>query len=179
MPQGRRKTPFSGKAKKEQLQQKRSGRNHPSANPAVITEAELAQEASSKPTATVVAKGDEQCDKSSLLMDVTLSADASGKNKYDLIFQKESKMEMAERRNLARKPYTSVSDEEMEKSTETFFPDTCDYPKRPKWKTSMSKRELETNEAKIFREYVSEAMERHGNNMSYFELNLEVRVKLK
>merc|ERR1719357_235656 len=105
MPQGRRKMPFSGKAKKEQLQQKRN-RGH---NNGTVVESQVQAPQTSEETSTndmsesaVITKG--QSDKSSQLMDVTFSSGATGRGKFDLVFQKESNVEIAQRRELARKP---------------------------------------------------------------------------
>ena len=38
----------------------------------------------------------------------------------------------------------------------------------------MSKVQVEANEAKYFRQYVSEIMDKHEQTLSFFELNLEV-----
>ena len=40
----------------------------------------------------------------------------------------------------------------------------------------MSKVQVEANEAKYFRQYVSEIMDKHEQTLSFFELNLEVQV---
>ena len=55
------------------------------------------------PTAEVINK--RQSDKSDLLMDVTFTSGATGRGKFDLVFQKESNVEIAQRKELARQPY--------------------------------------------------------------------------
>ena len=60
-------------------------------------------DADETPEAAVVNK--RQSDKSSLLMNVTFSSGSSGRNKFDLVFQKESNVEIAKRRELAQQPY--------------------------------------------------------------------------
>ena len=60
-------------------------------------------DADETPEAAVVDK--KQSDKSSLLMNVTFSSGSSGRNKFDLVFQKESNIEIAKRRELAQQPY--------------------------------------------------------------------------
>ena len=93
MPQGRRKTPFSGKAKKQQLQNKRSNRQdqgfgEASAGPMLE---EVAQEKLEDSVVVANPSGTQsKSDKSSLHMDVTFSSGDVGRRKYDLIFQKES-----------------------------------------------------------------------------------------
>ena len=169
MPQGRRKVPFSGKAKKEQLQQKRNKHEKPKV---LGGEGEdVVQEESS----VIVCSSAN--DKASILKDhVTFSAGNVGRKKFDLIFQKESNVELAERREAARKPFKKLDTKALEMDVEDFFPDSCDFPQRPDWDRSMSKAQVETSEAKYFREYVTNLMDKHDQNISYFELNLEVRV---
>ena len=170
MPQGRRKTPFSGKAKKEQLQNKRNRKGSSSSEtpiaPKVVPEEEVEE------TSSVVV---DKCksDKKSLLMDVAFSSGAVGRHKYDLIFQRDSNIDIAERREKARKVYEKVSKEELERDSAYYFPPSCDFPQRPKWDSSMSKAQVEANEAKYFRDYIEKIMQQHEDNLSYFELNLE------
>ena len=59
--------------------------------------------------------------------------------------------------------------------TDKCFPPSCDLPVRPEWTNTTSKAQLEASEAKYFREYVDNLMERHAASeaLSYFELNLE------
>ena len=171
MPQGRRKTPFSGKAKKEQIQNKRNRVQ----NGDLQVSSKDPKEEEVKEESTLVKDHKKQGDKSSLLMDVTFSSGAKGRGKYDLVFQKESKLEINERREMARKPYKIVDEKELEKSVDEYFPSACDYPKRPDWEKNMSKGQVEANEAKYFRDYVADVMSKHEQNLSYFELNIEVR----
>lgn len=175
MPQGRRKVPFSGKAKKAQLQEKKN-RNSETKVRDDVPKPEPQPEP--EETASVLQVPDS--DQSKLLMDVTFSANkGGGRGKYDLIFQKETKYELAERREKAQKPYQKVSPSELEASAETFYPESCDYPLRPEWNSSMTKGQVEANEAKYFREYVADILKKHDaqENLSYFELNLEVSLQ--
>ena len=177
MPQGRRKTPFSGKAKKQQLQNKRSnhqdqGFGEASAGPMLE---EVAQEKLEDSVVVANPSGTQsKSDKSSLHMDVTFSSGDVGRRKYDLIFQKESNVEIAKRREEARKVFQKVDIEEPGKDLDHYYPASVDFPQRPRWINTMSKAQLEANEAKYFRDYVYEIMEKHENSLSYFELNLEV-----
>lgn len=175
MPQGRRKVPFSGKAKKAQLQEKHN-KNRSTTDFKMRDDVQSAKsEVQPEESASVQQVPD--TDKAKLLMDVTFSANrGGGRGKYDLIFQKETKYELAERREKAQRPYESVPSSELETQVETFYPSSCDYPLRPEWNSSMTKGQVEANEAKYFREYVAEILEKHDKeeNLSYFELNLEV-----
>ena len=169
MPQGRRKTPFSGKAKKEQLQNKRNNKDQDKSKAPEVVPEQL------EDSVVVVNTGTQsKSDKTSLLTDVTFSSGNLGRRKFDLIFQKESNVEVAQRREEARKVYEKVDVEELGKDLDHYYPPTVDFPQRPRWKNTMSKSQLEANEAKYFRDYVSDIMAKHENSLSYFELNLEV-----
>ena len=169
MPQGRRKTPFSGKAKKEQLQNKRNNKDQDKSKAPEVVPEQL------EDSVVVVNSGTQsKSDKTSLLTDVTFSSGNLGRRKFDLIFQKESNVEVAQRREEARKVYEKVDVEELGKDLDHYYPPSVDFPQRPQWKNTMSKSQLEANEAKYFRDYVTDIMAKHENSLSYFELNLEV-----
>ena len=175
MPQGRRKVPFSGKAKKEQLLQKRSSRKKSDSLDDDITPS-VSQNLGNSEQITATIQQKEQNDKSEVYFDgVNLPSSNAGRQKYDLIFQKETKREIAEKRELARKPIKSMVDDPkvLEKFNEDFFPKSCDYPIRPDWDQCMSKSQVEANEAKYFRHFVNEIMSQHEQKLSYFELNIE------
>ena len=55
----------------------------------------------------------------------------SGRQRYDLIFQKESKEDIQKHRENARKPYKMVDAKELEMDSATVFPDSCNFPRRP------------------------------------------------
>ena len=84
------------------------------------------------------------------------------------------RVEIAQRREEARKVFQMVDIEETGQDLDHYYPSSVDFPQRPRWKNTMSKAQLEANEAKYFRDYVSKIMEKHENSLSYFELNLEV-----
>ncbi len=181
MPQGRRKD-FSGKAKKEQLQKKRNkapGKNSLRSNdfddvpvPDQVTTV-LDQDGDDE--SKVVASSSKN--KSDILTDVDFSAGNQGRSRYNLVFQKESKAEIAALKEKARQPFKPVPASDLEVDVEQCFPDSLDYPKRPPWDPAMSKTKVEANEARYFREYVNKVMAEHDgdgqNQLSYFELNLE------
>lgn len=49
-------------------------------------------------------------------------------------------------------------------------------PKRPRWTYKMVKREVEENEEAMFQQYIQGIKHEHlGTELSYFEMNLEVR----
>ncbi|XP_043259536.1 guanine nucleotide-binding protein-like 1 [Colletes gigas] len=92
-----------------------------------------------------------------------------GRNKYALKFYAESKKELMERREEARKAISPLSYKDQEVA-EDYFPPLIDMPKRPPWNINMSKKELELQEQKYFEEYQNI---RRISNISHFELNLE------
>ncbi|XP_012219692.1 guanine nucleotide-binding protein-like 1 [Linepithema humile] len=160
MPQGRRKVPFSGKAKKVQMQAKKqrqrtllttnqdygddeacfSNENH------MVHERQV-QKINKQPT--------EDC--------------KSSRNRYALQFFQESKEELRKRKEQALKSIKSVSIKAQEIS-DNYFPPGIDMPKRPAWNFDMTKEQLEIREQRYFTEYLNNMEEL---SLSYFELNLE------
>ena len=186
MPQGRRKTPFSGKAKKVQLKEKKE-RNE--------LKPKFGEEntGNSIPFSTVadnaIAENDQilteaSKSKSDLLMEVpssTLQSKTRGgkrvqneASRYELRFTQESKSELAAKREHARQPLKKVDQNDLELGIDEYFPESLDFPIRPAWNSSMPKTVMEANEAKYFREYVEAIFDKHEEtDLSFFELNLE------
>ena len=175
MPQGRRKVPFSGKAKKAQIQQKRER---------IENKPKIGDEEEKEKDEIIV---EPTKDRSAVLMEVPSSKiELAGKsgggrkfqqdaNKYELRFNPESKKEIAAKREKARQPLQNIKHQrELELPIEDCFPESLDFPKRPPWYPSMSKIAMEANEAKYFRQYVEKIFDDHEESMlSFFELNLE------
>lgn len=65
-------------------------------------------------------------------------------------FYKESKEELAKRREQARQSLIPVADTDMEIKFEYYFPPELDFPKRPPWNIKMSKDELNAREHRYF-----------------------------
>jgi len=156
MPQHGKKTPFSGKAKKMQLQAKRDKKSRAEINQSVVMKAP---------------DDDEVEDASIKLTDVDLQVNKKGRNRYVLQFKPETKKEMAQNREKARQPLKMMSEDEMKISTEIFFNEDHDFPRRPNWQQGWTKQMLEMNEEKYFRDYASRLLD--DPKISYFELNLE------
>ena len=174
MPQGRKKVPFSGKQKKEQLTKKRNAKQTVSNigdNEQHVTKSDN-RVAEPEEESKIIDNGTSQtkATKNDHMVDVNFSSCNTGRQKYDLIFQKESKEEIMKNKEIVRKPLQMVDPKELEIN---FFPDSCDYPSRPTWDSKMSKDQVESNEAKYFRKYVNDVMIQNEQNLSYFELNLE------
>ncbi|XP_017780176.1 PREDICTED: guanine nucleotide-binding protein-like 1 [Nicrophorus vespilloides] len=157
MPQGRKKVPFSGKAKKEQLKTKRNKKQGSSQNYLV------------KPHNS---DGDDSDD--GKVQKVNAQPGRSGRNvnRYNLKFYRETDAEIKERKELAMKSLEMHND--LEINVHDYFPEDFDFPKRPSWNFDMSREALDARENRYFTEYVTELDNKYGwKEMSFFELNLE------
>ena len=177
MPQGRKKVPFSGKQKKEQLAEKRNRKQNVSNfgdNEQHVTKSND-RVAEPEEESKIIVKDTSQIKvtNNDYMVDVNFSSSNTGRQKYDLLFQKESKEEIMKNKEMVRKPLKMVDPKELEMDIDQLFPETCDYPSRPTWDSKMSKDQVESNEAKYFRKYVNDVMTQNEQNLSYFELNLE------
>ncbi|XP_067002632.2 guanine nucleotide-binding protein-like 1 [Anabrus simplex] len=160
MPQGRKKTPFSGKAKKLQLKAKRQR----------------------KAGAPFVKKGglrndDEEEDETEKdVLKVNQQPSQGGRrnaNRYALQFYRESDAEVRRLKQTAMHSLQPVPEESLEIDIDQYFPPELDFPKRPPWNFDMSREEFEAREQRYFREYVQKILEQNIKDLSYFELNLE------
>lgn len=155
MPQGTRKKPFSGKAKKQQLQAKKQRQN---ASLLTGNYSRNNEEDSIDSEFSGVQKINKQ------------PRDNSSKNRYALEFFKETKEELARRKEQARCTIEPLSLKDQEVS-DNYFPPEVDMPKRPPWDFSMSKEQLDLREQRYFTEYLKGMAKL--SDVSYFELNLE------
>ncbi|KPJ10118.1 Guanine nucleotide-binding protein-like 1 [Papilio machaon] len=150
MPQARRKTPFSGKAKKQQLQAKKNKNL-------------LLSSSTSSNAYDVVS--------------VNYQPKARGRsdaNRYALKFYRETDEELRMKKEDALKCLNPVSEKDMEIDPSDYFPAEISFPKRPPWDFTMSVAQLDAQEQKYFREYIDQLQaSEHWKDMSYFELNLE------
>ena len=193
MPQGRSKA-FSGKKKKMQMQAKRhrltergahSGGGDGKAVPPDDDDddgrgdrqppsLEVGGGAGGDSMIVSAASSDKR---TALTQGVNLAASASaathqGRQRYDLMFKKETKEEIAKLRLEARNEVEPMTDEQLESALGDYFPDDMTFPQRPKWTRDMSKRQLEQLENDAFVDFVS-AILRDYDDVSHFELNLE------
>ncbi|XP_045783431.1 guanine nucleotide-binding protein-like 1 [Maniola jurtina] len=151
MPQARRKTPFSGKAKKQQLQAKKN-----------------------KTLIMNTSSGTNSYDVVSVNYQPNRSKGRGDANRYALKFYRESDEELRMKKEDALKSLNPVSEKEMEIDPTDFFPKEISFPKRPPWDFSMTPAQLDAQEQKYFREYIQALQATpHWKEMSYFELNLE------
>ncbi|XP_063244876.1 guanine nucleotide-binding protein-like 1 [Bacillus rossius redtenbacheri] len=166
MPQGHRKVPFSGKAKKTQLQAKKvkQGPQEHGRRTVLVTGGD--DDSSGKEDgASAVLKINQK---------PMIGKGKSNPNRYALRFHRETEAELRERKEQARMAITSVPERELEVAVENFFPPDLEFPKRPPWNFNMSREQLEALEHKYFTEYVSLLEQKFGwKELSYFELNLE------
>uniref|UniRef100_A0A6M2DGQ7 Guanine nucleotide-binding protein-like 1 n=1 Tax=Xenopsylla cheopis TaxID=163159 RepID=A0A6M2DGQ7_XENCH len=147
MPQGRRKVPFSGKAKKLQLQIKRQS----NAKGGFLLKAAAAED------------DDHNCHKINI-------QPKHNPNRYALKFYKESETELKKLKETGRHGLVKRDYKDLELQDD-YFKD-LDFPKRPPWDYTMSVDDVQRNEQHYFTEYVNR-LEKQHEGLSYFELNLE------
>ncbi|XP_040583227.1 guanine nucleotide-binding protein-like 1 [Lepeophtheirus salmonis] len=164
MPQGRRKIPFSGKAKKAQMQLKKDGQNQQrSRSPSSTPKTEVSKVVSdaAKDITSDITKG------------VKLGGSGGGRSRYELRFQTETPEERDATKKKASESLPSKA-KSRETPTEAMYPrEGIDFPTRPEWNESMSKHVLDLNEEKYFQSYEDAIFNKWKSSLSYFELNLE------
>lgn len=152
MPQARRKTPFSGKAKKQQLQSKKQNKT-------------LLMSTSSGTTSYDVVSVNYQ---------PTRARGGRDTNRYALKFYRETEEELKIKKEEALKELIPVPEKELEVNPVDYFPADVSFPKRPPWDFNMTPAQLDAQEQRYFKNYIDglQASD-HWKKMSYFELNLE------
>lgn len=165
MPLGRHKVPFSGKAKKQQLKEKKQRQQYKN---------ELLTQTSSKNF--LVGRPHEK-DEFSVLSVNEQPTEGRGKrnpNRYNLQFHRETEEELKKRKEQARKTIVPVEEEKLEVNIDDVFPPELDFPVRPPWEFTMSRGEVDARENRYFTEYLKNIEEKFSwSELSYFELNLE------
>ncbi|XP_072396262.1 guanine nucleotide-binding protein-like 1 [Diabrotica undecimpunctata] len=159
MPQGRRKVPFSGKAKKEQLKAKRQSKQ------------------GSRNTPFLLKKHDEGetsgVDVEKINFQSTRDV-GSRPNRYALQFFKESQQEVLRQKEIARHSLELKEEKDLEIDGSEYFDKALDFPKRPPWEYGLEKNQLEVQEHRYFTEYIKNIQEKYDwKELSLFELNLE------
>ncbi|CAL7945464.1 unnamed protein product [Xylocopa violacea] len=153
MPQGTRKKPFSGKAKKQQLQAKKQRQSS-----AILTAGNCSKDNDNFEYSAIQKINKQPKD------------DGSSKNRYALQFFQESKEELMKRKEQARTAVEPLPLKDQEVS-DNYFPPEIDMPKRPPWDFDMTKEQLELREQRYFTEYLKDMGKL--SSVGYFELNLE------
>uniref|UniRef100_U5ENI0 Guanine nucleotide-binding protein-like 1 n=1 Tax=Corethrella appendiculata TaxID=1370023 RepID=U5ENI0_9DIPT len=171
MPQGRRKVPFSGKQKKQQLLLKKQSKAPQSIN--------LIRNVKGEDDSTSDINDDSDYPKSIVdnvqKINIQPCKDPRSKsNRYVLQFHRETSKELKEMKAAASKSLQYVCDKDMEIGDNYF--NGYDFPKRPEWTFQMSKEQLDANENRYFFKYITNLEKTHYDDMkslSYCELNLE------
>lgn len=179
-----RKKPFSNKQKKKQLQEKREKNRLKN-----LDEGSKSSNGNSADT-----EGDEESEIGGLEKSLDERRAAVDKlhhqplthrqeknrkhdpNRYRLQFDRESKAEIEARKKAAQEPLEYVTKESLEVSLEsTYNPGSVlDMPKRPPWKYSMSKEQVEQAEQEKFENFLDKIYDEYKHSeLSYFERNLE------
>ncbi|KAI9274751.1 hypothetical protein BDA99DRAFT_498487 [Phascolomyces articulosus] len=175
-----RKKPFSGKAKKAQLQAKKLRKtaraererreesqplNEVTDQPASISQSFVKATAPAIPTAYFLdgRRGG--------------SGSGSGSRKLVSMFEKLSSQEIERARLRSMKPFERLPQTALEIGVDSFS-ESIDFPKRPAWSYGMSKEQVEARENEYFEKWVKDIYARYGNDergqLSWFEHNLEV-----
>ncbi|CAB3375782.1 Hypothetical predicted protein [Cloeon dipterum] len=170
MPQGGRKVPFSGKAKKQQIQAKKGRKRSEPERPGAFGERSM------RHVRSVHESEDGESDGSGIKVHKINQQPGKGKNlnRYAIHFQQETKEGIEAQKELARKQLVHIPENELEVERSLPFPAELDFPKRPPWDSSMSAADLETNEHEYFDGYLKNVQKKFpASELSYFEMNIE------
>lgn len=170
MPQGRRKVPFSGKQKKQQLVSKKQAKSSTSHN--IIRK--LRDEESSDISEDSDFLPKSLHEKVEKINQQPLKDPRSKANRYVLQFHRETGKELREMKEEAQKVLVPLQEDQLELG-DNYYVD-YDFPKRPMWSYEMSKEQLDGNENRYFFKYITYLEKSHYDDMkslSFCELNLE------
>ncbi|XP_077289886.1 nucleostemin 4 isoform X2 [Arctopsyche grandis] len=129
----RKKVPFSGKAKRQQLQKKKMGKN---SNYLMTRAKESSEEDGQDITRSYIHKGQT--------------------NRYALKLNRETDAEVEEKKELAKKQIIRLDETCLEITSDKYFPAGLTFPRRPPWNFDMSRLELDSRENRYFTQYLSE-----------------------
>ncbi|RMZ92943.1 guanine nucleotide-binding -like 1, partial [Brachionus plicatilis] len=104
------------------------------------------------------------------------SQQENNRNKFKLLFLKESPEEIKRRKAEASKKLTIKSESDLEVDIEDVYNQSSplDIPIRPKWSYDMTKEQLDQQEKKYISEYLDKICDNYQDQeLSYFEMNLE------
>lgn len=153
MPQGRRKTPFSGKAKKEQLKAKKQAKGEQKKLLHAKLFLILFQMIDKPKKPLLVRHSNSDDSEDGDVQKVNYQPTKSGRdnrNRYALMFHKETDEEVRERKEIARQSIEPASEEQLEINGDEYFPKELDFPKRPPWSFEMDRNTLEAKEQRYF-----------------------------
>lgn len=169
MPQGRRKVPFSGKQKKQQLVAKKQAKSSTSHN--IIRKLRDEESSDISEDSDFPKTFHENVER---INQQPAKDPRSKANRYVLQFHRETGKELREMKEEARKALVPCTEEQQELGDNYFV--EYDFPKRPKWSYEMSKEQLDANENRYFFKYITYLEKTHYDDMkslSFCELNLE------
>ncbi|KAI8646153.1 hypothetical protein BD408DRAFT_440384 [Parasitella parasitica] len=167
-----RKKPFSGKQKKQQLQDK----NAKKMEKATLVDSTSFDYLNRGPRSPTLSLKNSFVPSSSQRM---TTSDFSQKNvsqdkKLVSIFERLSHQEIESEKLKSMQPLKRLPKECME-VREDEFDEFIDFPKRPVWDYDMTKEEVEKQETECFENWVKAVEETYGgDHLSWFERNLEV-----
>ncbi|KAK3927256.1 Guanine nucleotide-binding protein-like 1 [Frankliniella fusca] len=165
MPQARKKVPFSGKAKKQQLLAKRHKK-------AGLSSVGLQRGGGAADDESEGSLPGDRIQK--INSQPNVRGPKSKPNRYALQFHRETEAEIRERREAVRKTFVPVEEKDLEIDVNTYFTPDLDFPTRPTWNYGMTPAQLDAREHRYFTEYVTELEKKfEWKDLSYFELNLE------
>ncbi|XP_065829566.1 guanine nucleotide-binding protein-like 1 [Oscarella lobularis] len=178
-----RRKPFSVKQKKKQLQEKRKRKKERKDRCDDETENRRAETAAAAATAvrldSQTSSGEEE---SEVKEDIRIHEQPRAKqkqhdpNRYRLHFEQQSAAEIAQRKREAREPIIHLPPECLEVCLEDVYQpgSVLDFPKRPLWDYSMTKRQVEEREEQMFSKYFKGIRDQYRpDQLSWFEKNLE------
>ncbi|CAF0727626.1 unnamed protein product [Brachionus calyciflorus] len=180
MPLGRHKKPFSSKQKKEQLQAKREKKRNKQFDTSSTDSENDLNEPQQTTSQTDTSTATLAKHVSTKLINQQPCRDLTEKelmrNRFNLIFVRESQDELKRKKKQASKTIQFRSESDLEIEIEEVYKPSSplDMPIRPKWSYDMTKEQLESQEKKYFSEYLNQIFENFKDNeLSYFEMNLE------
>ncbi|XP_053381487.1 guanine nucleotide-binding protein-like 1 [Mercenaria mercenaria] len=188
-----RKKPFSSKQKKKQLQEKRQRKQ--ASGPSYLHDSDSDEAEEGLKVVSAAGKDskhdseagktedgavreklnlDKHVEKINSQPNVLPQHGRYDPNRYRLHFFKESRDDMAKRKERTRQPYTPLPEECLEMDMDIGGGNFIDIPKRPPWDYKHSKKQLENNEERYFKSYLDTLFSEHNpEKLSYMELNLE------
>lgn len=178
-PAGQRKVAFSAKQKKEQLKERKERKKNEIRDEYGVVDhrAMKKQQKERERKALENDEGDLSVRKiNHQPKNSTRTSNRYDPNRYMLHFKSDTGEEVEKGKALAREPIHSLPEEACEIDLDQIYkPGTAlDMPKRPQWSHQLTKEQLNSNEESYFKRYLDKIFQQFdGNEMSYFELNLE------
>ncbi|XP_006818416.1 guanine nucleotide-binding protein-like 1 [Saccoglossus kowalevskii] len=172
-----RKKPFSVKQKKKQLQDKRETRRNRQPQSSFAAQPHRSRVQSKEESNS---ESNSDCENNEVFK-VNHQPAKKIDQKYDpnrfrLHFERESKVELSERKKRASEPFLMLSEENLEVDIDDIYKpgSVLDMPKRPPWEYSLTKEQVEKREEIYFNEYLENIYDKYTpKELSYFEHNLE------